>query len=272
MLSLFHSDKFPEVQFNPQTDYFQKARVHVVIDDPEGEKKMVVLFSGMLRPRFIIPPEKEYFYFLHAEELKAKMPPAYSIADLSQDVQRRGICVFLSRGGYFAGAIFRGKDMDAVVHKGFRRYVNRKGQGHRQSKHGSKQNGKKCRSGGGRLRAFNEKKQEDETIELLNAWKDELAKVASIWIGAPGRNKDVFMKHIAPELHERVHMVPLSTGRPTLKECTRIAKLLSNVGIVSNEEEDGDNLGENREDDDEEEEEEEGDDEEDEEDEEIDDE
>ncbi len=122
--------------------------------------------------------------------------------------------------------------MRAVLHKGHRRYVTRKGQGHRQSKHTSAQGGKKSRSAGGQLRAFNEEKHRTETLEVLDEWMEELRNVYLIWIVAPGHNRDLFLKHLS-ELKDKIRFVPITTKRPSLAECTRIAKELTTLSKVN---------------------------------------
>lgn len=110
-----------------------------------GDEKCLVMYSSCLRElrEEDKHEEKEYFGVLHKEEdLKNKQMKEYSLKDLVDDFQVNGVVVILSRGGYFQIAYFEKKSMCCTKHKGMRRYINRKGQGHRQSKH-SNANGKK---------------------------------------------------------------------------------------------------------------------------------
>lgn len=183
--------------------------------------------------------EREYYSFLHKkEEVEGKM---YSFPEVVDDFAKQGIVVILSIGGYFQIASFRGgaNGMAATKHKGFRRYITRKGQGHRQSKHAGGKGTAKCRSAGGRLRAFNETKHAEEIDTVLSEWKDEFGRVSRIFLGAPkGRNLDGLRKNdaLAP-FQAKLRKIPCTMKRPTLKEATRLAELLASFTVTSMEDE-----------------------------------
>ena len=201
-----------------------------------GHESGWTMYAGVLRSQVQGAEERDNYAFLHAAELASRTSTVYSLADVAQDLVQRGIAVLMSQGGYFAGAIIRESPMRAVLHKGHRRYIVRKGQGHRQSKHASAHGGKKSRSAGGQLRAFNEEKHKLETVAVLDAWTDELEKVATIWIAAPGQNRDLFLKHLAG-FKDKIRLVPVSTKRPSLAEVIRVAKAVSTVTRAGAEEE-----------------------------------
>ncbi len=199
----------------------------------------VVMFAGLLRSTVVEEhQERDNYAFLHSKELASRPSTVYSLADVASDLADKGIAVFMSRGGYFAGAVVRESPMRAVLHKGLRAYISRRGQGHRQSKHTSAQGGKKSRSAGGQLRAYNEEKHKNETVAVLEAWKDELEKVSLIWIAAPGHNRDLYIKHLA-HVKDKIRFVPISTKRPSLAEAMRIAKSMTTVVREGAEEEEG---------------------------------
>jgi hypothetical protein len=211
---------FAEVLFDQKDALPRGARV--------GHESGWTMCAGLLRSQTEGVDERDNYAFLHQKELASRSgTTVYSLADVASDLVGSGIAVLMNQGGYFAAAIVRESPMRAVVHKGHRRYVVRKGQGHRQSKHASA-SGKKSRSAGGQLRAFNEEKHKLETIAVLDAWKDELEKVATIWIAAPGHNRDLFLKQLA-HLKDKIRMVPITTKRPSLAEVMRIAKAVSTV-------------------------------------------
>jgi hypothetical protein len=196
-----------------------------------------IVCAGVLRSQAEGVEERDNYAFLHGKELASRsVSTVYSLADVADDLVGRGIAVLMNQGGYFAAAIIRESPMRAVVHKGHRRYVVRKGQGHRQSKHTSAHGGKKSRSAGGQLRAFNEEKHKMETIVVLDSWKEELERVAIIWIAAPGHNRDLFLKHLSG-LKDKIRLVPITTKRPSLAEVMRVAKAVSTVTRVDAEEE-----------------------------------
>ncbi len=222
-------DDFANVLFDQKDALPRGARV--------GHESGWTMCAGLLRSQAEGVDERDHYAFLHEKELASRSASTvYSLADVASDLVGRGIAVFMNQGGYFAAAIVRESPMRAVVHKGHRRYVVRKGQGHRQSKHASAHGGKKSRSAGGQLRAFNEEKHKVETLAVLDAWKEELEKVATIWIAAPGHNRDLFLKHLAG-FRDKIRMVPITTKRPSLAEVMRIAKFVSTVTRADAEEE-----------------------------------
>jgi hypothetical protein len=118
---------FAKVVIDQLEDVPRGARVRVAIDDSG-----VAFFSGLMRATVVGEKERDNYAFLHSKELASRPSTLYSMSDLSNDVCDKGMAVLMNQGGYFAGAVFRESPMRAVLHKGHRRYITRKGQGHRQ--------------------------------------------------------------------------------------------------------------------------------------------
>lgn len=97
--------------------------------------------------------------------------------------------VLLFRAGYFAGAIFQGKDAKpchAIVHKCFQRYTVRKKQGGAQSTHDAE--GGKARSAGSWLRRQNTIALREDIHLLLASWGALLTSCTRIFIAASKRS------------------------------------------------------------------------------------
>ena len=236
-------DVFTQIKFLRTDKVASSARSHVPV-----QGVAVVLYSGVIRPQLKVDEERENYYFLHREAAERELLDQldgskleYGLADIREDFQTKGIAVLISHGGYFSGAIFKGPECKSVLHKSFRRYVQRKGQGHKQSKHANKNASHKCRSAGGRLRTFNEQKQRDETVELLQLWSEELKQVSCVWLVAPGENRKIFLEELPKELN--IRFVPMTCGRATFAACRKIAEELGRVTLEEHsvkEEEDDD--------------------------------
>ena len=211
----------------------------------------ISFYTGILRAPVQLPEEKRDYFFLHAKEAEEELerildgsPLQYTLEDVRGDFAEKGIAVFISHGGYFAAAVFKGDR--AVLHKSFRRYINRKGQGHRQSKHANKNASRKCRSAGGRLRAFNEDKNNREIRELLQEWRSTLEACSSVWLACPGDNKKIFVEELPSTCVVRT--VPMTVGRATFSNCQRIAAEISRVvtgngSVASDVDDDDDYMG-----------------------------
>lgn len=167
LFDVFNENEKENIIFVP----IEMEKVKAVSSFDYGSGKKLLMFSSCLRqkePNAV--EEREYFAFLHKEEADAKLRATqYSLKDLSNDFRVGGVIVFLCKGGYFHAAFFEG-NLNCTKHKGFRRYVNRRGQGKRQTKHQSANGKKSNRSAGGQLRAFNEVKHEQEIKELITEW------------------------------------------------------------------------------------------------------
>jgi hypothetical protein len=229
--SLFNCNHIPALQdvtFSRSQVLPKSARSAYSLDADHS----LFFYTGILRKAVEVPEERDHYAFLHQKELDAQKGQNvdYSLSDVAEDFQKQGICVILSFGGYFHGAFF--KSENPFLSKGFRRYVTRKGQGSKQSKHKNKNASRKVRSAGGRLRTFNEEKQKNEILEVLELWKERLIKVSAIWVAAPGNNMDIFKKNLDPETLEKVRSIPLTCRRPTLAECVRVAAILATVEVA----------------------------------------
>ncbi|KAK3277217.1 hypothetical protein CYMTET_14762 [Cymbomonas tetramitiformis] len=153
--------------------------------------------------------------------------------------QAKGIWVILlANGGHFAGAVFdwkasqRKAGMPPIVlaHRTFHRYVIRAKAGGRQStKDGT---GKTIKSAGSMLRRHNEAALEREIRELLENWREHLAKADLLFIHAKGVNGvPIFTGDKAAVRKEdpRVQGIPFATRRPTHSETQRVAQTLATV-------------------------------------------
>lgn len=142
-------------------------------------------------------------------------------------------CVLMLGGGHFAGAIFDGSV--PILHKTIHCYTVRAGQGGSQSARDNKGGSSAPKSAGASLRRYNEQAMIQHVTEILDAWKDELAKCAIIPFRAPGPfNKSVLFGGKNPILKrsdERLRVIPFPTRRATFKEVKRVHDLLSGITI-----------------------------------------
>jgi hypothetical protein len=143
----------------------------------------------------------------------------------SLPTRKRWAFIFL-RGGHFAAAVFNGDKVS--VHKCFHRYVVRAKQGGLQSAHDNK--GKAAVSAGSNIRRYNEVELNNDITRLLTTWKAELANAHLIFLQAPVRQKTVFfLTGLLDKADSRIRSVPISTGRPVLRELQRIHAILAAV-------------------------------------------
>ncbi|CAI9101584.1 OLC1v1038949C3 [Oldenlandia corymbosa var. corymbosa] len=154
------------------------------------------------------------------------------------DEPRNGTClrvVLLSKGGHFAGCVFDGNTV--IAHKTFHRYVVRAKAGKRQSSKDA--SGKTIHSAGSSLRRYNELALKKEIQVLLAAWKLYFAASCCVFISAPSYDHQIFFDGKRPIFNCPQHLVrniPLTVGRPTLKEAHRLYKLLTQIYSETDEE------------------------------------
>ena len=140
--------------------------------------------------------------------------------------------VLLLHGGRFAGAVFKlSPRLDAcerAVHKAFARYTVRRKQGGSQ---GGKDahSGKTIKSAGSSIRRHNEAKLREEVLSLLTSWSSLLDKCDRVFIFAPSRNRQTLYQEGSPlrKGDRRIRGVPVTTGRPTSAEVTRVFRTLA---------------------------------------------
>ena len=107
-----------------------------------------------------------------------RFPTHHSIFHLMRSLAQAPICILLCHGGYFAGAIYVAGC--AILHKCIHRYVVRRGQGGKQSN----QEGI-ASSAGSQIRRGQEIKFRADVREVLDAWRNVIAKCWLIAHAAP---------------------------------------------------------------------------------------
>ena len=194
-------------------------------EDEEGEATVFGIPRGVLFPRSYARKGRE-----SREDFESNSRAALARLSRSQGYW----AVVMASGGHFAAAIFASKSENArpLLHKTLHRYVVRAKAGGRQAAKDA--TGKKASSAGASLRRHNEKALAEDIQTLLGlTWKEEMAKSDRIFLSAPGtHNSNIFFGGKTPIFDardERIHAVPFSTRRPTLKETCRIKALLSTV-------------------------------------------
>ena len=156
--------------------------------------------------------------------------------------------VMMCHGGYFAGAVFA-KGVP-ILHKAFHRYVVRKKQGGKQSKHDK--GGGSMASAGGQIRRHHELKWKATVRDIVLTWKNHIDAAALILYVAPGPDNRAILtdfKEAPPSAlslnmgpgaqvspidmkDPRVRSAPMTTHRPTFAEVKRIYETVSRCNML----------------------------------------
>ncbi|XP_067994934.1 tRNA endonuclease ANKZF1 isoform X9 [Melanerpes formicivorus] len=140
--------------------------------------------------------------------------------------------VLMMGGGHFAGAVFRGPEMQE--HKTFHRYTVRARQGTAQGLRDAQSPGSAPRSAGASLRRYNEAALLKDIQDLLAAWAQHLKEAQRIFLRAPRHNRALLFGGRNPPLTQsdpRVCHIPLSTRRATLREVLRVHTVLASLQV-----------------------------------------
>ncbi|XP_010009599.1 PREDICTED: ankyrin repeat and zinc finger domain-containing protein 1, partial [Nestor notabilis] len=140
--------------------------------------------------------------------------------------------VLMMGGGHFAGAVFRGPQVQE--HKTFHRYTVRARRGTAQSLRDAHTPGSAPRSAGASLRRYNEAALLKDIQELLSAWAEHLSKAQRIFLRAPRHNRALlFGSRNSPftQGDPRICHIPLSTRRATLREVLRVHSVLASLQV-----------------------------------------
>ncbi|XP_057223571.1 ankyrin repeat and zinc finger domain-containing protein 1 isoform X1 [Malurus melanocephalus] len=138
--------------------------------------------------------------------------------------------VLMMGGGHFAGAVFRGPQVQE--HKTFHRYTVRARRGTVQSLRDAQ--GSAPRSAGASLRRYNEAALLKDIQDLLIAWAQHLNEAQRIFIRAPRHNRALLFGGRNPPLTRgdpRICHIPLSTRRATLREVLRVHTTLASLQV-----------------------------------------
>ncbi|KAM6070409.1 tRNA endonuclease ANKZF1 isoform 2-T2 [Chlamydotis macqueenii] len=140
--------------------------------------------------------------------------------------------VLMMGGGHFAGAVFRGPQVQE--HKTFHRYTVRARRGTAQGLRDAQTPGSAPRSAGASLRRYNEAALLKDIQDLLTAWAQHLNEAQRIFLRAPRHNHALFFSGRNPPLTRgdpRVCHIPLSTRRATLREVLRVHATLASLHV-----------------------------------------
>ncbi|XP_061226228.1 tRNA endonuclease ANKZF1 isoform X2 [Neopsephotus bourkii] len=140
--------------------------------------------------------------------------------------------VLMMGGGHFAGAVFRGPQVQE--HKTFHRYTVRARRGTAQSLRDAHTPGSAPRSAGASLRRYNEAALLKDIQDLLLAWAQHLNEAQRIFLRAPRHNRALLFSGRNPPLtlgDPRIFHIPLSTRRPTLREVLRVHSVLASLQV-----------------------------------------
>ncbi|XP_014809566.1 PREDICTED: ankyrin repeat and zinc finger domain-containing protein 1 isoform X2 [Calidris pugnax] len=140
--------------------------------------------------------------------------------------------VLMMGGGHFAGAVFRGPQVQE--HKTFHRYTVRARRGTAQGLRDAQTPGSAPRSAGASLRRYNEAALLKDIQELLAAWAQHLNEAQRIFLRAPRHNRALLFGGRNPPLTRgdpRICHIPLSTRRATLREVLRVHTTLANLQV-----------------------------------------
>lgn len=149
--------------------------------------------------------------------------------------------VLMCHGGYFAGAIF--VNSTPVLHRCIHRYIVRKKQGGKQSKHENA--GGSLNSAGSQIRHHHEVKWKLAIRETVRSWAAQIESAWVILYVAPGPDNRAILSDFSdlpscsgmPEKSPidlkdpRVHSAPLTTHRPTFQEVQRIFYTVSRCTV-----------------------------------------
>ncbi|XP_030908955.2 tRNA endonuclease ANKZF1 isoform X4 [Melopsittacus undulatus] len=140
--------------------------------------------------------------------------------------------VLMMGGGHFAGAVFRGPQVQE--HKTFHRYTVRARRGTSQSLRDAHTPGSTPRSAGASLRRYNEAALLKDIQDLLSAWAQHLSEAQRIFLRAPRHNRALLFSSRNPPLTRgdpRICHIPLSTRRATLREVLRVHSMLASLQV-----------------------------------------
>jgi len=141
--------------------------------------------------------------------------------------------ILLAAGGHFAGLVVDSQGGSVLAHKTFHRYVVRAKAGGRQTTHDA--TGRAPKSAGASLRRYNEQALQEEIRKLLANWSEYLRAASHLFVHAPSSNSQaIFGGEPALLNHSdhRIHRIPFTTRRPTMKEAKRICHLLGTIYYV----------------------------------------
>ncbi|KFP51321.1 Ankyrin repeat and zinc finger domain-containing protein 1, partial [Cathartes aura] len=140
--------------------------------------------------------------------------------------------VLMMGGGHFAGAVFRGPQVQE--HKTFHRYTVRARRGTAQGLRDAQTPGSAPRSAGASLRRYNEAALLKDIQDLLAAWAQHLKEAQRIFLRAPRHNRALLFGGRNPPLTQgdpRICHIPLSTRRATLREVLRVHAMLASLQV-----------------------------------------
>ncbi|XP_064290888.1 tRNA endonuclease ANKZF1 isoform X2 [Passer domesticus] len=140
--------------------------------------------------------------------------------------------VLMMGGGHFAGAVFRG--LQVQEHKTFHRYTVRARRGTAQGLRDAQTPGAAPRSAGASLRRYNEAALLKDIQDLLAAWAQHLNEAQRIFLRAPHHNRALLFGGRNPPLTRgdpRICHIPLSTRRATLREVLRVHATLASLQV-----------------------------------------
>ncbi|XP_075009119.1 tRNA endonuclease ANKZF1 isoform X2 [Calonectris borealis] len=140
--------------------------------------------------------------------------------------------VLMMGGGHFAGAVFRGPQVQE--HKTFHRYTVRARRGTAQGLRDAQTPGSAPRSAGASLRRYNEAALLKDIQDLLAAWAQHLNEAQRIFLRAPRHNWALLFGGRNPPLTRgdpRICHIPLSTRRATLREVLRVHTTLASLQV-----------------------------------------
>ncbi|XP_035757001.1 ankyrin repeat and zinc finger domain-containing protein 1 [Egretta garzetta] len=157
-------------------------------------------------------------------------------AELTASLQSLGAStcwvVLMMGGGHFAGAVFRGPQVQE--HKTFHRYTVRARRGTAQGLRDAQTPGSAPRSAGASLRRYNEAALLKDIQDLLAAWAQHLNEAQRIFLRAPRHNRALLFGGRNPPLTRgdpRICHIPLSTRRATLREVLRVHTMLASLQV-----------------------------------------
>ncbi|XP_064307454.1 tRNA endonuclease ANKZF1 isoform X2 [Phalacrocorax carbo] len=157
-------------------------------------------------------------------------------AELTASLQSLGVStcwvVLMMGGGHFAGAVFRGPQVQE--HKTFHRYTVRARRGTAQGLRDAQTPGSAPRSAGASLRRYNEAALLKDIQDLLTAWAKHLNEAQRIFLRAPRHNQALLFGGRNPPLTRgdpRICHIPLSTRRATLREVLRVHATLASLQV-----------------------------------------
>ncbi|XP_072197538.1 tRNA endonuclease ANKZF1 isoform X2 [Excalfactoria chinensis] len=158
--------------------------------------------------------------------------PAELIASLQSLSASTCWVVLMMGGGHFAGAVFRGPQVQE--HKTFHRYTVRARRGTAQSLRDAQTPGSAPRSAGASLRRYNEAALLKDIQNLLATWAQHLKEAQRIFLRAPRHNRALLFDSKNSHLSRgdpRVCHIPLSTRRATMREVLRVHAVLSSLQV-----------------------------------------